>query len=439
MSFGPACPQTHRDFSSDRLRFLFQRDYAEQHEDCLRVNIWTPGIHDNRKRPVLFWLHAIGFHSGSGHQFTFYDGANLARRGDVVVVSINHRLNLFGFLNLAEFGESYANSANAGMLDIVAALEWVRENIANFGGDAGNVTIFGQSGGGYKVCHLLAMPSAQGLFHKAIVQSGPSLTSGSDEDSRKFAADMVQELGLTASSITGLHTVSPERLLDARIMVQRKLSIFPRPVVDGRVLPSHPFEPVAPAISAGVPLLIGTTLHEGAPDEPITESTLRDHLRKSHPAKADALFDVLGRTYPGTHPAERCAIVRQDERRNSVAVAKRKAALKAAPVYSYLFAWETPLFPERPARAVHFTELPFVFNNTDRCAHATGGTEQARQLAARMSDAWVSFARTGNPGHSGLPKWTSFTAERDATMFFNDRCEVKFDHDRELLAALGGD
>lgn len=446
MSYGPVCPQFRgRTASTETRGFQLEREFSEEHEDCLCVNLWTPGINDGKKRPVLFWLHSMGFHSGSGHDFRFYDGTNLARRGDVVVVSINHRLNILGFCNLAEYGEQYSDSANVGLLDIVAALTWVRDNIARFGGDPGNLTVFGQSGGGMKVCALLAMPSAKGLFHKAIVQSGPRVKLGSPELSAKLATGMLKELGLTKATVSELHKLEFRKLREAAITASR-YSDAPWPSVDGRVLPAHPFDPVAPVISADVPLLIGTAQHEGINrTQPISEDELKEELRKQYPRSSGKIYDLLGQIYPGTSANERLAISTrggsgpdaQHYRRESVAIAKRKAALQAAPVYAYIFAWQTPIFSERPARAVHFMDLPFVFYNTDRCAHATGGTAQARQLAAKMSDAWVCFARTGNPGHSALPRWPAFSAGRDATMFFNDRCEVKFDHDRELLALLG--
>lgn len=378
----------------------------------------------------------MGFHSGSGHDFRVYDGANLARRGDVVVVSINHRINIFGFCNLTDHGDRYADSANVGLLDILDGLQWVRENIGRFGGDSGNVTVFGQSGGGMKVCALLAMPGAQGLFHKAIVQSGPQVRLGTQELSLKLTDGLLQELQLNAGNMSRLYEISYGDLRAAGLRVSKR-PLAPWPCVDGRNVPVHPFDPAAPALSANVPLLIGTTLHEGTvQDEPLSEEQLKALLLKRYPKTADRVYDALRSVYPTATPNERLAFGTSTYRRDSVIIAKRKAALNRAPVFAYVFAWETPILSERPARATHFMDLPFVFDNTDLCRQATGGTAEARQLAARMSDAWIHFARTGNPNHGNLPLWPPYGSDRGTTMFFNNRCEVRRDNDRELLEAL---
>jgi para-nitrobenzyl esterase len=255
---------------------MFDWDDGRPGEDCLLVNIWTPGVHDNKKRPVMVWLHWGGFSAGSGQELKSYCGENLSRRGDVVVVSLNHRLGVLGYLNLTEVsGANYADSGNAGMLDIVAALEWVRDNIANFGGDPGNVMIFGQSGGGGKVNTLMAMPAAKGLFHRAAVESGSLRDAATAEDSAKLGAAVLQQLGLSASQIDQIHDVPEEHLIAAGIAGIRSLATpaqfgrsfsLPRigwqPVVDGSNLPAQPWDPAAPAISANVPLLVGTVLNE---------------------------------------------------------------------------------------------------------------------------------------------------------------------------------
>jgi para-nitrobenzyl esterase len=436
MTYGPVCPPFNHGSGQS---FQFERQFAQESEDCLRVNIWTPGANDNRKRPVLFWLHSMGFHSGSGHDFRVYDGANLARRGDVVVVSINHRTNILGFCNLVEYGERYADSANVGLLDIVAALRWVRDNIGGFGGDPGNVTVFGQSGGGMKVCSLLAMPGAQGLFHKSIVQSGPQVRLGSQELSLKLTAGLLQELQLNRNTLSRLHEIDFRDLRAAALRASRR-PLAPWPCVDGRNVPAHPFDPLAPALSAGIPLLIGTTLHDGTVlDEPLSEELLKGQLLKRYPKTAGRVYDALKGLFPAATPNERLALGTAVYRRDSMKIAKRKAALNRAPVHAFIFAWETPILPERSARATHFMDLPFVFDNTDLCRQATGGTAQARRLAARMSDAWIHFARTGDPNHGDLPRWPPCTAEREATMFFNDRCEVKREYDRDLLTAIEDD
>jgi len=461
MHYGPVCPQPQsirfaRDedaflSENDELAFLFERDNGNPAEDCLRVNIWTPGANDGRKRPVMVWLHGGAYASGSGQELKAYDGENLARRGDVVVITLNHRLNVLGHLNLAEYGSEYANSANVGMLDLVLALEWVRDNIAHFGGDPGNVTIFGYSGGGSKVTVLMAMPAARGLFHRAVVQSnsgpGPiqeSLRELTMEDSAKLAAAVVAELALSRSRIHEIQTVPYHRLGGAWMAAVRNLGerLFGDrgPVVDGVILPHHPFDPVAPAISAHIPLLIGTTLNEGSPSlgnpqaELLSEEELTQKLADRFGARSEKILEVAHRTYPRAKPVELLGLA-EGSRLGPVAQAERKAAQNAAPVYMYLFVWHTPVLDGRP-RAFHGSELPFVFYNTDRCAHTTGGSDQARELAARVSDAWINFARKGNPNHRGLPKWPAFNADTGPVMVFDTKCHVQNDPDRELRQLL---
>jgi para-nitrobenzyl esterase len=273
------CPTPPRSgWHQDENAFLFQWDDGQPGEDCLRINLWTPAINDHRKRPVMVWLHPGGFATGSGQEMRSFDGENLCRRGDVVVVTLNHRLNTFGFLNLAQFApEQFAASGNVGMLDQILALEWVRDNISNFGGDPANVMIFGQSGGGGKVSALMAMPAAKGLFHRAAVQSGSFLQAATQDESTKLAAAVLDELGFPKSDAAQIQSIPFERLLNASIAARQKTAPRPpgppdyrrsirvlawAPVIDGSNLSSHPFDPQAPAISADVPLLVGSVLNE---------------------------------------------------------------------------------------------------------------------------------------------------------------------------------
>jgi len=455
MYFGPVAPQGPRvSWANDENAFIFHWDDGIPGEDCLRVNLWTPGINDNRKRPVMVWIHGGGFTSGSGQEQPGYDGENLSRRGDVVVVSLNHRLGPLGYLNLAEYGQKYASSANAGMLDLVAALEWVRDNIANFGGDPGNVLIFGQSGGGSKVGALMAMPAARGLFHRAVVQSGSGLRQATPDASAKLAAALLAELGLRPSQVDQLQKLPYQRIIDAGLVAAQKVApaktpprsdiTAPRagwsPTVDGKVLPTHPFDPVAPSISANVPMMIGSTFHEWGPSayneklESMTDDEVRTRVADMYGDKAGRIIEAYKKAHPSSKPVEVLAFI-LSPRSALVAQAERKAALNAAPAYVYWFGWVTPILGGRP-RAYHCSDIAFAFYNTDVAATMTGGTAEARELAAKVSDAFINFARKGNPNHAGLPNWPAFTAANGETMIFNTRCEMKNDPDREERKTL---
>jgi len=456
MSFGPTCPQAARTgWLNDENAFLFQWDDGQPGEDCLRVNVWTPGLDDGGKRPVMVWLHGGGWTSGSGQEQPAYNGENLSRRGNAVVVSLNHRLNMLGYLNLAAYSDRYASSVSVGVLDLVAALEWVRDNIANFGGDPGNVLIFGQSGGGGKVSTLLSMPMAKGLFHKAVVQSGSTLRLGELPSSEKLAAEVVAQLALNKSNIDKVQTVPYAQLLAAGNAALKKLQPNPPaggigmptvrsaaqrfgfgPVVDGKIVTRHPFDPDAPDVSANVPMIIGTVLNETSTSmthaalESMTDDDVRKRASERYGTKASTVVDAYRKAYPDIKPVELLSRM-FSVRTNAVTQAERKAALRAAPAYMYLFAWHTPILDGRP-RAFHCSEIPFVFANTDVSAFATGGTAEAKELGDKVSDAWINFARKGDPNHPGLPKWPAYSADTGPVMIFDKACEVKNDPDREL-------
>lgn len=453
MYYGQVCPQGARaGWKNDEESFMFEWDDGQPGEDCLRVNVWTPGA-DNRKRPVMVWLHGGGFSAGSGQELKAYDGESIARRGDVVLVSLNHRLNVFGYLNLSRYGEEYASSANAGMLDLVAALEWVRDNIANFGGDSGNVMIFGQSGGGSKVSTLMAMPSAKGLFHKAAIESGSSLRQSNPEKSEKLAAALLDVLGISPSQVSKLRDVPFERLARAQGEALRRAFPQPqvpgagggwRPTPDGRIVPSQPFDPVAPALSARIPLLVGSVLNEQThginhPEyETMTSAEVLRRARERFNNRAEAVIAAYQKLYPKAKPFDLLSVAfAAQSRQNCVTQAERQAALGGVSVYMFWFTWQTPVLDGRP-RAFHCSELPFVFNNTDRAAAMTGGGADARKLGERVSDAWIAFARKGDPNHSGLPKWPAFTPNDGALMVFDTKCEVRMSPDSEARRAVFG-
>ncbi len=449
-AYGPTCPQGKRmGWYSDEQAFSFNWNDGFPDEDCLRVNIWTPGINDGKKRPVMVWLHGGGYSAGSGQELPSYDGRNLAEKGDVVVVTLNHRLNVLGFLDLSAYGEKYAHSGNSGLLDLVAALEWVQENIANFGGDASNVTIFGQSGGGGKVSTLLATPAAKGKFHKAIVQSGAMLRTMDSRWSRRIGAAVVEELGITPCRIDEISKVPFEDLLAAGEKVIARLKpeaekqgfasfIFGwAPTVDGSVLPRQPFDPQAPEQSKDIPMLIGTTIHEFSMStyvpqlRTINQDAAVEYLKSRYGDRTDEFLELFENTYPGYEPKD---LIDTDFifRPSAIEQAGLKSRQGGAPVYMYMFAWESPVL-DGILRSTHCMEIPFVFNNADVHASMTGGGTGAMTLADVMSQSWINFARTGDPNTEKLPEWPTYNCSEGATMFFNNECEVRYNHDKELI------
>lgn len=449
-AYGPTCPQAKRmGWQSDEQAFAFNWDDGFAGEDCLRINIWTQGINDGKRRPVMVWLHGGGYSAGSGQELPSYDGTNLSRKGDVVVVTLNHRLNVLGFLDLSAYGDKYKHSGNVGLMDLVAALQWVNANIAAFGGDPNNVTIFGQSGGGGKVSTLLATPSAGGLFHKAIVESGSMLRTMTQKYSRRIAAATLSELGLDATQVDSLKTIPYERLLAAGDKAVEKTKkeaeadglasfIFGwAPTVDGDILPRQPFDPTAPEQSRNIPMIIGTTLHEFTLStyvpavKQLTKEQIVGKLREKYGQRTDEFIHAFGETYPSYKPID-LLDVDFIFRPSAVEQARLKSRQNGAKVYMYMFTWESPVM-NGMLRSTHCMEIPFVFNNALHHASMTGGSQDAIRLADKMSSAWINFARTGNPNADGLPTWEPYTAEKGATMIFNNKCEVRYNHDKKLL------
>jgi para-nitrobenzyl esterase len=434
---GPRAPQPRFNAPPGPLAEIVT-DTGSISEDCLCLNIWSPGL-DAGKRPVMVWLHGGAFSFGSGGSLV-YAGTELASRRDVVVITVNHRLNLFGYLYLAHLGgEKYADSGNAGMLDIVLALEWVRDNIAAFGGDPANVTIFGESGGGSKVMTLMAMPTARGLFHRAISQSGPPHWMPPDLATRN-AATALAHLGLQPSQIDELQNVPMDRLLDAVSAVLGSGFAAIAPVIDGRSLPAYPFDPQAPETSAGVPLLVGSNATEmtlmGPPVTALDDSTLLTKAKQSLKI-GDAAAERLIAAYKQAHGDNVEAWLALDSDRfvriSAIRQAERKAAQNAAPVYMYYFAWRTPVLGGY-LRAAHALEIPFVFDHPDVWPGFTGTGQDRYALSGTMSAAWAQFARTGDPG------WPAYTPERRATMIFDKECRLTGDpygEDRLAFEASG--
>jgi para-nitrobenzyl esterase len=466
LAYGRICPQedsAHFDMdgknlaSHDEDAFLLHRGSAilVPGEDCLRVNVWTPEINSSHKRPVMVYMHGGGYSGGCGHDLLSYEGEALARNHDVVVVNHNHRLNVYGYLNLGSIGgEDFAASANVGMLDIVAVLEWVRTHIAMLGGDPNNVTIFGQSGGGGKVAVLMAMPAAKGLFHRAIIQSGPFLKALSPDYSQQVAESLMNELGLSRSQARELQKIPVDRLSGAAAEAMKKVpkpqtagrDTFGEtgwgPTVDGDTLPSHPFDPAAPAISADVPLITGTNLNESVSglDRPgadaMTVEEMNRLVHEAYGSDSDAIIAAYRQEYPKATPFGLYATIATSRWRiPAFAQAARKAALNAAPAYAYIYSWRTPVLNDRPG-SFHASEISFVFDNAEICDHYSAGDPSAFVLSKQMSTAWVSFARTGNPNHAGLPNWPAYTADGRATMYFDAPCAAHNDPEEKGLEII---
>jgi para-nitrobenzyl esterase len=457
--FGPICPQTgqlvdeNRPYAIRRTEGLLR--YLPQSENCLVLNVWTTGVGDNVKRPVMVWLHGRGFAQGAGSE-TMYNGATLAKRG-VVVVTINHRLNVFGFLHLEGIaGKEYAGSGVAGLLDMILALKWVRDSIPAFGGDPDRVTIFGESGGGSKVSHLLAMPEAKGLFHHGIIESGPGLRALEPDDASEVTERLLAKLGLKANEIDKLQQVPAAQILDAVTNLpagrRRPGSIGEpmgaimsfAPVKDGHYLPTHPFDPVAAPSAANVPVIIGTTRDESATflaADPrrrrLSEHELQDRLTPLLGDKAEKILAVYKKTRPEATPWDLLiGITSERFRLASVRLAERKAAGGPAPVFQYLFTYQSD-FLGGLFKAGHGMEIPFVFDHVDDVP-LTGTRPERYKLAAAMSEAWAAFARTGDPNHPGLPKWQPFTGKSRHTMLFDAPCRAGIDVDQEEIEAWEG-
>lgn len=454
MTYGPVAPlSTPTTSVQDESEFLFHHDWGYTNEDCLRANVWTPGINDGKKRPVMFWIHGGGFTAGSSQELPSYDGENLAKRGDVVVVSINHRLNVLGFLDLSAYGEKYKHSANNSILDIKMALEWVKNNIANFGGDPNNVTIFGQSGGGAKVNTLMAMPSAKGLFHKAINESGAFRSSMKEKaETQAIAAEVLTLLNIPATNVDSLQKIPFQILSDISAKAiknvnDRKgkpgdmLSSGFGPSVDGTDLPYQLFSKEAFELSKDVPLMIGTVKNEFMPSlftnmSKATKEQVVGFIKNQQKDKADAYIASVQKAYPNDTKPSDLMDVDAMFRPGAIHEAKDKAALNAAPVYMYLFTWQSPVLDGK-FKAVHCMEIPFAFYNIEKCEEMTGGTKEAVELSKKVSDAWINFARSGNPNHKGLPIWPKFDASKTATMHFDNKCEVLPQMDKALYDLLG--
>ena len=435
-----------------------------QSDNCQNLNIWTPAL-DAKKRPVMIWLHGGGFSAGSASVEDVYNGENLSRKGDVVVISVNHRLNSMGFLDLSAYGEKYKSSGNVGMLDIVTALEWVHDNIENFGGDPNNVTVFGQSGGGAKVLTLTAMPAAKGLFHKAIVQSGAIETMGmtlpTQKNSRRVAEVILEKLNLSPEDVDKLQTIPYEKFVKVANSSYNQVAkefgdemyqgdLGWTPIIDGVNILQNPVVGGFSAQADNIPLLIGTVANEWTTIDLMskmekvqndnknnwTAAQIEQKFIEKYGENSEAIKAAFSEAYPDK-PIANALYIDSWMRTRAIKTANIKSQ-QNAPVYNYIFSWETPIMGGF-AMAYHCAEIPFVFNNIELSAEATGATKEAYALADKISQTWINFARTGNPNAKGLPNWMPYTRENGATMIFDNKSEMRYRHDEKLMKLLAPD
>lgn len=457
--YGPICPQIGHLVDESRPYTYVRTEghirYLPQSENCLVLNVWTPAVGDGGKRPVMVWLHGRGFAQGAGSE-TQYNGARLAKRGNVVVVTINHRLNLFGHLHLADIaGEEFAGSGIAGMLDAVLALQWVRDNIEVFGGDKDRVMVFGESGGGAKVCTLLAMPAAKGLFHRAAIQSGAGLRGVEAKDASDIAERLLAVLDIKKNEIDKLQKMPAQQLLDALDKLPGRPVVIGSglptgaimsfsPVVDDKYMPAHPFDPVAAPTGVSVPVIVGTNLDESATflaADPrrrrLLDTELRQRLIPLCGDRVDSIIAVYRKSRPSATPWDLLIGIQSEwARRSSILLAERKAAAGGAPVFMYLVTYQSD-FLGGLFKAGHGIEIAYVFDVVDDVPYA-GARSDRYDFTAAMSDAWIAFARSGNPSHPGIPKWEPYTVKGRATMLFDVPSRLVNDPFREELKAWEG-
>lgn len=437
LHYGPIAPQdkgTGR--FQDEEAFIFRWNDAVEDEDCLRLNVWTPAL-DDAPRPVLVWLHGGGFAAGSGHDIPAFDGANLAATGEAVVVTLNHRLNLLGFLDLSEWGEEHAASANLGMLDIVAALRWVRDNIARFGGDPTRVTIFGQSGGGAKVTALMAMPEAKGLYHRAMVLSGSFAMFNTPDKARRLSVLVLEELGIARGDMPSLQALPYVRLRAAAERVLARINptfdgfvdvrqipdmLNFAPTLDGKTLLPDPRHPNHAASDPQVPLIIGSTLNEfvtGINDPAafaMTDDELRRKVARFVPGNAEAAIAALRATGPQDKPfALWSRMATAPIRQAVIDQARRRLQTGSAPTWLFWFTWQCPVLDGRPM-AFHCLDIPFWFGNARTCASMTGGGREAVALSGSMVRALLAFAANGVPKAPDLPAWRAVSGDDLASL-----------------------
>jgi len=447
--WGNTAPQImEKRYANTYASFVDHWNYDDVSEDCLKINVWTPAL-DTQKRPVVVWLHGGGFVNGNGIEQDGYHGENISRLGNIVFCSLNHRLGSLGYSHLKAAG-GHPASGNVGNLDMVAALEWVKSNIANFGGDASNVTIIGQSGGGSKVTTLMNMPAAKGLFHKAVVLSGGSLAGVNKEYAEKLGLKIMEEAGLKAGEIEKLQQIPWREYIDIADRAVGKMADEAKrlnvqrggysPVADGEYLNSNPFFSDATHFSSDIPLIICSTFNEQSPSrtdaalEKLTLADVKERIKPRFGEKSGEIADAYARSFPKARPIEIWSLILSN-RKNAVAIADAKTSQRKAPVYLAWFGWQPPLFDGR-MRAFHCDDICFWFYNTDLMLTHTGGGKRPRALSEKMAKSFLNFVKTGNPNGGGLPSWKSYTTQNGETMILDDTSVLVNDPDRDARKSL---
>jgi para-nitrobenzyl esterase len=447
--WGNSAPQImEKRYANVYASFVDHWNYDDVSEDCLKINVWTPAT-DTQKRPVVVWLHGGGFVNGCAIEQDGYNGENLARLGNVVFCSLNHRLGALGYTHLKAAG-GHAASGNVGNLDMVAALEWVKNNIANFGGDPNNVTIIGQSGGGAKVTTLMNMPSAKGLFHKGVCLSGSSLAGTNKEYAEKLGQKVMEEAGLKQGDIEKLQQIPwreyidiANRAVDKMADEAKRLNILRggySPVSDGEYMNDKPFFSDANHFSADIPLMICSTFNEQSPSrtdaalENVTLADVKEKLKARFGEKTGEIVEAYAKNFPKARPIEIWSMIASN-RKNAVATADAKVGQKKAPVYTAWFGWQPPLFDNR-MRSFHCSDICFWFYNTDLMLTHTGGGKRPRTLSEKMAKSFLNFMKTGNPNGGGLPTWKPYSTQNGETMILDDTSVLVNDPDREARKSL---
>ena len=417
--------------------FIIPHRYWAQSEDCQNLNVWTQDLDTNAKKPVMVWFHGGGFTNGSSIEGVAYDGKNLSEYGDVVVVTVNHRLNVLGYMDLSDYGEDYKYSGNCGTADIVASLKWVKENIANFGGDPDNVTIFGQSGGGCKVLNMFATSEAEGLFDQAIVQSGGE--GHIDQDTaKKVAAKTLEILGISADQIDQIKDVPYDTLdaaaTEAQKQVGEELGTYVgwSPVLDEDYLHTDYLD-----WTNDVPVMVGSVFGEMNcwtaldPNETNknswTDEEVDAKLTEKYGDKAEAVKEAFLKAYP---EKSACDAYYVSDRTGDFGTLAKRLESGDNENYNYLVSYESPL--DGGVNLWHCGEIPFVFHNVDLVAGSYGGSQDAYDLQDVMASAWVNFASTGDPNGENVPEWSTYTDDNKSTMVFDTTSGERIGYDAEL-------